>query len=43
MKIKVTVGSKIQETITLNARKSLDGNLMIFDHEVSSSPSVSAC
>ncbi len=33
MKIKVTVGSKIQETITLNARKSLDGNLMIFDHE----------
>ncbi len=33
MEIKITIGSRIQETITLNARKSLDGNLMIFDHE----------
>ena len=33
MEIKVTIGSKIQETISLNARKSIDGNLMIFDHE----------
>ena len=33
MEIKVTIGSKIQETISLNARKSLDGNIMIFDHE----------
>lgn len=33
MEIKVTIGSKIQETISLNARKTLDGNIMIFDHE----------
>ena len=33
MEIKVTIGSRIQETISLNARKSLDGNIMIFDHE----------
>jgi len=33
MNIKITIGSKIQETITLNARKGLDGSLMIFDHE----------
>ena len=33
MDIKITIGSRIQETISLNARKSLDGNLMIFDHK----------
>ena len=33
MDIKITIGSTTQETISLNARKSLDGNLMIFDHE----------
>ena len=33
MDIKITVGSKVQETISLNARKSLDGSLMIFDHQ----------
>ena len=33
MEIKITIGNRIQETVTLNARKSLDGNLMIFDHE----------
>jgi len=33
MDIKITIGRRIQETISLNARKSLDGNLMIFDHK----------
>ena len=33
MDIKITIGSEIQETISINARKSLDGNLMIFDHK----------
>jgi hypothetical protein len=32
MAIQITVKDGIQETIYLNARKSLDGNIMVFDH-----------